>query len=154
MLPSDRIERLDRHALVMAIWLPMGMVAVALMHYGLDAGGPVWVMAAFGMVLVAFAGHIIVNVVLRTEFSPREVAVGLVLYGCAVLATGLAVLLIDGFAARYFLAMSGGFALLAIAVVFYMVTRFGVRRAFETFDVIRESNPRIASHLQRHRRLR
>lgn len=153
MLPTDRTERLDRHALVMAIWLPMGMVAVALMHYGLGAGGPVWVMAAFGIVLVAFTGHVIVNVVLRTEFSSREVAVGLVLYGCAMLAVGLAVLVIDGFATRYFLTMAGGLALLAIAVVFYMVTRFGVRRAFESFDVIRDSNPRIASRLPRQRRL-
>jgi hypothetical protein len=154
MLPSDRIEHLDRHALVMAIWLPMGIVAAALMHYALGAGGPMWALAAFGAVLVAFAGHVIVNVVLGTDFSPREVAVGLVLYGCAVLAVALAVVVVDGFAARFFLVMAGGLALLAVAVVLYMVTRFGVRRAFEGFDVIRQFNPRLASRLPRQRRRR
>jgi hypothetical protein len=154
MLPTDRTERLDRHALVMAIWLPLGLVAVTLAHYGFGDGGPLWVLAAFGTVLAAFSGHVIINVALATEFSPREVALGLVLYGCAVVALVLGVLVVDGFAARYFLAVSGGLALLAAAVVFYMLTRFGVRRAFENFDVIRDFNPRHSSRLPRRRRRR
>lgn len=147
MLPTDPTDRLDRHALVTAAWLPAGLVAATLLHYGLGAGGPVWTLAAFGAVLAGFGGHVLVNVVLGTEFSAREVALGLVLYGCAVLAVALGALAIDGFAERQFLAAAGGLALLVAAVVFYMVTRFGVRRAFENFDVIREFNPRRASSL-------
>ncbi len=157
MQPTDgaeRLEGLERHALVMAVWLPMGLVAAALFHYGLGAGGPIWVVAGFGAVLTGFAGHVIVNVVLRSEFSAREVALGLVLYGCGVVALGVAVLVIDGFAERYFVLISGGLALLATAAVFYMVTRFGVRRAFENFDVIRDFNPRQSSRLPRRRRRR
>ena len=136
--PSGSIGKLDRHALVMAIWLPFGLVAASLMHFGFGTGGPVWVLMGFGAVLLAFAGHVIVNVVLESEFQPREVALGLVLYAMAILALVLAVLTVDGFAAVYFLPLASGLAMLALAVVFYMVTRFGVRPAFEKFDVIRD----------------
>jgi hypothetical protein len=62
--------------------------------------------------------------------------------------------MIDGFGQRHFLAFSAGLALLAAAVVFYMVIRYGVRQAFESFDVIREFKPRRASRLVRRRRRR
>jgi hypothetical protein len=149
MPPNDGVERLDRHALVTAIWLPAGLVAMALLRYGLGAGGPVWVLAGFAAILAGFGAHVIVNVVLGSEFTAREVALGLVLYGCGVLAVGLAVLMVDGFAARYFLAVAGGLALLAVAAVLYMVTRFGARRAFESFDVIREFSSRRTTRVAR-----
>jgi hypothetical protein len=154
MLPADPTDRLDRHALVTAAWIAAGLVAATLFHYGLGAGGPTWVLAAFGVLLAGFGGHVIVNAVLGTEFTPREVALGLVVYGCAVLSVGLAVFMIDGFGQRHFLTFSAGLALLAAAVVFYMVIRYGVRQAFESFDVIREFKPRRASRLVRRRRRR
>lgn len=150
MLPADRFDRLDRHALVWAVWIPAGFTAAVLMRYGLGAGGSAWILAGFAALLAGFGGHVLVNVVLGTEFTPREVALGLVLYGCGVLALGLAVLSVDGFAERHFLPISIGLAFLAAAAVFYMVTRFGVRTAFENFDVIREFNSRRA--LRRDRR--
>ncbi len=147
----DRSARLERHVLVMGIWFPAVLVAAVALHYGLGAGGPGWVLAAAAIVLTGFVGHVIVNAVLRTDFSPREVALGLVAYGGAVLAVGVGAIAINGFAGRFFLPAASGLAAIAIAVVFYMVTRNGVRRAFENFDVIREFNPRPGSLLLRRR---
>ena len=137
MADRTTIQALDRHALVMAVWLPAGLVAAALFHYGLGRGGPAFMLAGFGAILAAFAGHVIVNVLHGTNFTARELALGLVLYAAALVAFGVATLLRPGFAARAFVPMSAGLILIFASVVFTMVTRSGVRGAFESFDVIR-----------------
>lgn len=147
MDPHDAYGRLDRHALVMTIWLPAGFVAAVLGHHGFLNQDGWWVLAAFGPILSGFVCHIIANAVLGTDFTVREVAVGLVLLAAALLALGLCILLVDGFADRFLLPLAGGMALLVAAVAFYMITRYGVRNAFDRFDAMRDFNPRATSRL-------
>ncbi len=135
--PATGRAALDRHALVMALWLPLAFAAAVLFHAGLASGRPVLVLGAFGVVAAAFLAHVIVNAVLGTRFTTRELALGLVLYGAALLGFGLAVLLSPDFAAKAFWPISGGLLLIFGIVVFYLVTHFGARGAFEGFDVIR-----------------
>jgi hypothetical protein len=137
MAPTARERALDRHALVTAVWLSAGLVAATLFHTGLGGAGAGFVLASFCAVLAGFVGHVIVNAVFGTEFSVREVALGLVLYGGALVAFGLATLLDPDVRSNLFLPAGAGFALLFAAAVFYMVTRAGLRGAFESFDVIR-----------------
>ena len=147
MRPEASPDRLERHALVMALWLPMGFVALWLFHYGFGAGGAWWIGAGFGTVVVGFVAHVMVNAVLGTGFSGREIALGLVLFGLAVIALILAVLFDPAFAARFLLPVALGLIGLAAAVVFYMVTRFGTRGAFQRFDIIRDNRPRRTARL-------
>ena len=140
-------DKLDRHALVVAVWLAAGAIALVLFHFGFGAGGRGWLAGGFAAVLAGFASHVIVNAVTGTGFTPREVALGLVAMLAALLALVLATLLVVGFSAQFFLPVSGGLICLVLAVVLPMVTRHGPRRAFEVFDVIRDNNRRAASAL-------
>lgn len=144
---QQKSSGLDRHALVLAAWLPAGFVALALFHYGFGAGGPWWLAGGFAAILAGFVAHVIANAALGTGFSPREVALALVLFLAAALAFVLATLVVEGFAERHFLVVALGMAGLGAAVIFYMVTRHGTRGAFEAFDIIRNNNPRRASSL-------
>ena len=146
MEPRDKADRLDRHALVMAVWLPLGLAALVLFRLGTDEGAG-WMLGGFGALLLGFLGHVVVNAALGTDFTPGEVALGLALFLGALLGCGLALLLVDGFAERLFLPLSLGFGGLAAAAVLYMVTRYGARGAFEGFDVVRDNNPRATSRL-------
>lgn len=135
---ADRdLQALDRHALVMSVWLPAGLVAATLFKFGFAAGGWPCVAGGFAAVIVGFVGHVIVNAVCGTVFTSKEVGLGLVLYVAALVAFGIAVLLSPSFRVANFLPLCLGFILLPVAVVFYMITHFGVRGAFESFDVIR-----------------
>ncbi|MGH6937941.1 hypothetical protein [Hypericibacter sp.] len=133
-----KTQALDRHALVMAIWLAFVFVAVVLFHYGSGAGGWIYTLAAFGVILVAFIGHVIVNAVYETTFTSRELGLGLIFYAGSVMACGLAALFVPGFGLRNVLPLSLGFGAIFVGVIFYMITHFGVRRVFEGFDVIRD----------------
>ncbi len=133
---------LDRHALVMAVWLPLGFVALLLFLFGYRQENGWIVAGAFGLVFAGFVGHVIVNAVYTSLFSARELALGLVVYVLGLLAFLLALLFGSGRAEALFLPIGLGFFFLAAAVLFYLVTQQGLRRTFEAFDVIRDFRPR------------
>jgi hypothetical protein len=147
--PLSPREALDRHVLVLVIWLSLGFVAVALFDFGLGAGGTAYILAGYAAIVVAFVGHVIVNAIYGTTFTRRELALGLILYAAALVAFGLAVLLSPGFGLPSFLAMSLGLLAVGAAVIFYMVTHFGVRRVFTAFDVVRDFRPESRSSDER-----
>ncbi|MGQ0564944.1 MAG: hypothetical protein ACT4OK_07710 [Gemmobacter sp.] len=147
---QDDDDRLDRHALVIALWLAAGFAALVLFARGFGAGGVAWLAGGFAALLAGFALHIVANAVLRTGFTAREVALALVLAMTGLLALGLAVLAVPGFAGRFFLPLAGGAAVLVAAVMLYLVTRFGPRDVLGMFDAARDTNPRPANRL-RHR---
>ncbi len=138
----DDQQALERHALVMTVWMPLGFVAFLLFGHGYRVLDGWFVGAAIAVLLAAFAGHVIVNWVYRTLFSGRELALGLVAYVVALLAFLLSLLFGAEGAEALFLPIGLGFVTLAAAVIFYLVTHLGLRRSFEAFDVIRDFRPR------------
>lgn len=132
---------LDRHALVMSIWLAIGFVALALLARGFREGGMIFVFGGFGTVIAGFVGHVITNAVTCTRFTSREIALGLVVYALALIGFLLALLVGSEAVLARFVPLSIGFLALAVVVVFYMVTHFGTRGAFRAFDVIRDFGP-------------
>lgn len=141
-------KRLDRHALVMAIWTPLGFIAAVLLYHGIVVAGAWWTATGFSVVLVGFVGHVIINAIFRTEFTSAETALALVAFAVALTALLLGVLLTPTQTSLRLLASIGpGLVALAIAVIVYMVIAFGPRGAFEKFDVARSNNRRQASRL-------
>ena len=148
MSDTPHMDRLDRHALVMAIWCPASFLALALLHHGVTSGGGRWIAAGFVPILGAFVGHVIVNAVLKTEFTAGETALGAGAYGLALVGLLLTALLgTKELVAAIFLPAGIGLAALLSAVIIYLVIRFGPRGAFERFEVVRDNNPRPASRL-------
>jgi hypothetical protein len=135
------LDALDRHALVIAVWLPLLLVAAAVFHYGFGAGGWPFIIAGFAVLIAAFAGHVIVNATLGTQFTPNEVALGLVVYCAGLLAAGFATLVSMVFRSHYALPVSLGFLGTATVVIFTMILWLGLRGAFDSFDVIRRFKP-------------
>jgi hypothetical protein len=136
-MKKSEMRALDRHALATSIWLSCGFVAIACFHYGFGAGGVPFVACGFIVILAGFLAHIIVNAVYDAYFTSRELALGLVAYAAALVGFGGALLISDDFAQRQFLPVSLGLITVPAVVLFYMIVHFGVRRTFESFDVIR-----------------
>ena len=135
-------KALDRHALVMAIWLPLALAAVVLFSHGVSYSQPWFIGGGFLAVLSAFGCHIIVNAVLATEFTVRETALGLFTYVAALVAFLLALLFRAKAYVALFAAFGTGFLSLLFFGLLYMVIHYGVRQTFDAFDVIRDFRPR------------
>jgi hypothetical protein len=138
MHPETAYDRMDRHALVIAIWVAFGFAAVVLTNYGLGSGGAMFLFAGAGSVILGFLGHVIVNAVYGTTFTPRELALALIVYVVCLISFGVATLFDPDFASRNFLALSANFIVIGGVVITYMILHFGVRRTFQAFDVIRD----------------
>jgi hypothetical protein len=135
------LKSLDRHALVMALWLGFAFLAVTLLKLGIDHVNWWALSLGFASVLAGFIAHVLVNVVFNTLFTPREVAFGLFVFAVCLLWFGLSVMFYPQHRLDLFLPIALGFVALSAAVLFTMITWLGVRGAFESFDIIRRFGP-------------
>jgi hypothetical protein len=139
---TDRdLKSLDRHALVMALWLGFAFLAVSLLHLGIDRANWWALSLGFASVLAGFIAHVLINIVFKTLFTPGEVALGLFVFATCLLWFGLAVFFYPQHRFSLFLPIALGFVSLTAAVIFTMITWLGVRGAFESFDIIRRFGP-------------
>jgi hypothetical protein len=139
---TDRdIKSLDRHALVMALWLGFACLAVTLLKVGIHYANWWALSLGFASVLAGFIAHVLINLVFKTRFSPREVALGLFVFAISLLWFGLALIFYPELRLSLFLPIALGLVALTTAVIFTMITWLGVRGAFESFDIIRRFGP-------------
>ena len=142
-------EKLNRHALVVAIWSPVIFVAAIVFQIGLKIYNPVWIAAAFVIILLGFVSHVIVNAVLATEFTKGETALGAVCFTLAVMVFAVSgILSEDQNFYRLILPVTVGFSSLIGAIIIHLLIMYGPRKSLEKFDFIRNNNPRLASFLE------
>ena len=140
-MTDHELKSLDRHALVTALWLGFAFLAVTLLKLGIEHAN-LWALSlGFASVLAGFIAHVLVNIVFRTLFTPREVALGLFVFAICLLWFGLAVIFYPQHRLSLFLPIALGFVALTTAVIFTMITWLGVRGAFDSFDIIRRFGP-------------
>lgn len=102
-------------------------------------GGPSWTLGllGYGLLVLGFVGHLIINHVFEVGFSAGEVALGLVLFGISALSFIASAL----FSARFGPDRLGlglaGFAALAACLVFYLVIRYGMRGSWVLVHTLR-----------------
>ena len=145
---TTSVQRLDRHALIMAIWTPALFAAAVLFHAGYLYENNWWFVSSFGALIIAFCGHVIANAVLRTGFTAGETALGSTLLVAATLAFLVMILVApDELVSRLQLPVGLGLGALVVVVAISMLISFGPRRSFEKFDVVRDNNLRAASRL-------
>ena len=142
-------EKLNRHALVLAIWSPVLFVAAIVLQIGLKIYNPVWIVAAFVIILLGFVSHVIVNAVLETEFTKGETALGAACFTFAVMVFAVSgILSEDQNFYRLILPVTVGFSSLIGAIIIHLLIMYGPRKSLEKFDFIRNNNPRLASFLE------
>jgi len=90
------------------------------------------------LLIVGFVAHILINRIYSTNFTQNEIALGLFLYCLSLLVFVFSSIVNTGLDRSRFIAGTAGFLLIFVSVVFFMVTRFGLRKAFKFFDIIRK----------------
>ncbi len=140
-MTDHELKSLDRHAIVMALWLGFAFLSVALLKLGIDHENWWALSSGFAFVLAGFIAHVLINIVFKTLFTPKEVALGLFVFAICLLWFGLSFIFYPQHRFSLFLPIALGFMALTVAVIFTMTTWLGIRGAFESFDVIRRFGP-------------
>lgn len=133
-------ERQERHGLILSLWIGFASMAVILFHLGLTKDNWIFLSAGFALFLAGFIAHIIVNAVAGTGFQTREAILGLFVFALGILAFLISVVIGVEYSTENFLTISSGLVLILVMIIFYMITKNGLRDAFDQFNIIKSFN--------------
>lgn len=134
----SRKQQVERHALVLSFWLALGFAGSILVQLGFRRSDALVTLAGFAVLIAGFIGHIIINKYYETSFTERETALGLLMYSVSLLGFLLLGVFSDAFTRTNFISGAAGFVAIFATVIFFMISRYGLRQAFNFFDVIRK----------------
>ncbi len=120
----------ERRLALISLWAVLGLFGIALILSGLTEDSIVLGLAGFGLIVLAFISSILVNHYFDAEFTSGEVVLALILLGGSALVYLLSWVFTADFSAQDRIIGAGGFGMLLAAIVIYMITRFGIRRAY------------------------
>jgi hypothetical protein len=123
---------MERSLLIFALWSVLGLLALVLYLVGMRSDSYLIALVGTGVLLTAFGGHVIINAIFDTGFTPGETALGLGVFGVIVLLF-ITATLFGGLSRMNFLAGLTLLGTVVIAFVTYLMTRHGLRGAFSRF---------------------
>lgn len=129
---------IEKHALVLSFWLAFGFAGLLLIQMGFRNSDALVTLLGFAVLVAGFIAHILVNAFYAVEFTRREAALGLVLYSLGLLAFLAFSVFSDAVSRINFITGTIGLFTLFAAVVAFMIIRYGLRKSFNIFDVIRK----------------
>lgn len=127
---SRTLPEQERRLALISLWAVLGLFGLGLILSGLTEDSLVLGLTGFGLIVMAFVFSILVNHYFDAEFTSGEVVLALILFGGSALVYLLSWIFTADFSAQDRTIGAGGFGMLLAAIVIYMMTRFGIRRAY------------------------
>lgn len=122
-----RIAVLERRLAVMTHWSLFGAFGMGFLLSGFSAAHWVLGLLGYGLIIVGFVGHVVINQVYDTGFTAGEVALGLVVFAMSALAFIGNVLSVPNFSPVNLALGLSGFAAMAVGAALYLLIRYGTR---------------------------
>lgn len=137
--------RSERKLAVMTNWGFFGSFGLCFALSGFAAENLVVGLFGFGLLILGFCAHVLINHLYETGFSEGEVALGFVVFTVAVLSFVVSWIVVPDFGGASIVVGLGGFAALIACFIFYMVASHGVRGTITMVDEIRKLSGHDAS---------
>jgi hypothetical protein len=139
MIPSDLpVATVEKRLAVVTNWSLFASFGMCFVLSGFSAANWGLGLLGYGLLVAGFVGHLVVNHVFETGFSPGEIALGLVLFGISALSFIASALLDPRFGSENLGLGLTGFAALAACMVFYLVIRYGMRGTWDLIHSLRQ----------------
>lgn len=126
-LKDVSIAILERRLAVMTHWSLFGAFGVGFLLSGFSAAQWGLGLLGYGLIMVGFVGHVVINQVYDTGFTAGEVALGLLVFGTSALTFVANVLLVPNFSTVNLALGLSGFAAMVVGVALYLLIRYGTR---------------------------
>jgi hypothetical protein len=124
----------ERSIMVFTSWAVLGFFGLGLFLEGLERDSWPLSAAGVGVIVAAFAVHIIINGIFATGFSPGETVLGIGAYGLLGLVFVIGTVSGDMTMSDYYAGLTL-FGVLAAGFLAYLLTRNGLRGAFSRFHI-------------------
>lgn len=126
-MKDARIDVLERRLAVMTHWSLFGAFGMGFLLSGFSATHWGLGLLGYALIVVGFAGHVVINQVYDTGFTAGEVALGLVVFAMSALSFIGSVLLVPNFSPVNLALGLSGFAAMVVCVALYLLIRYGTR---------------------------
>ena len=134
----DGTYRAERKLAVMTNWGFFGSFGLCFAMSGFATANIVIGLLGFGLVVLAFCAHVLINYLYDTRFTEGEVALGFILLTASLLSFAVSWILVPDFGVGRIAIGLGGFSAIAAGIVFYTVSIHGVRGSIVLIDEIRK----------------
>lgn len=124
--------RTERSIVVFSNWAVFGFVGMGFVTEGFALDNYLVGLVGIAGIALGFVGHLVLNRVFDSGFTPGETALGLTLFGGVVLVFVLGWLFIGYSQQDFFIGLTL-FCMLVAGFVIYLATRYGLRGAFSYF---------------------
>ncbi|WP_114011573.1 hypothetical protein [Cohaesibacter intestini] len=122
----------ERDLLVHANWAVLGLCGTAFLLEGFATDSFLLSLVGICVIVAGFIAHMVINAIAGTAFSSGETALGMGLFGIAILVF-IAAWLQGALSMSDYWSGLALFAVLTVGLPVYMATRYGLRGAFSHF---------------------
>jgi hypothetical protein len=144
LTPHDAaIATVEKRLAVVTNWSLFASFGMCFVLSGFQA--PSWGLGLLGyaLLVLGFVGHLIINHVFESGFSPGEVALGLVLFGISALSFIASALFSAHFGPENLGLGLAGFGAMAACLMLYLVIRYGMRGTWVLVHTLRHRSKDI-----------
>lgn len=127
---AGSLAQTEKTLAVVADWGLLGSFGLAFTLSGFSEGSAILALIGFGLFIVGFVAHVIINRTFRSDFNNGEIAVGFITFGVALL---VFILSWPGLGTSEIVVGIAGFGALIAAFATYVITRYGLQGAFSMF---------------------
>lgn len=118
---------------VLTSWALFGLFGLGLALTGFSLDDLVFSLSGFGLIVLGFIAHMILNRFFQSGFNNGEIVVGFMAYGTALACFVVAWAFGAGLSNQEFLAGIAGFAAIIVGFGAYLITNYGLKDSFSMF---------------------
>jgi hypothetical protein len=138
MTPHDaRITVVEKRLAVVTNWSLFASFGMCFVLSGFSASSWGFGLLGYALLVLGFVGHLVINHVFDTGFSPGEVALGLVLFGISALSFIASALFNPHFGPENLGLGLAGFGAMVACLVFYLIIHYGMRGTWVLVHTLR-----------------
>lgn len=138
LTPSNpHIATVEKRLAVVTNWSLFASFGMCFVLSGFN--GPSWGLGlmGYGLLVLGFVGHLVINHVFEVGFSPGEVALGLVLFGISAVSFIASAMFSAHFSPENLGLGLAGFGAMAACLILYLVIRYGMRGTWVLVHTLR-----------------
>lgn len=132
---DPKIEDFEHRMATLTSWALFGSVGTCAVLSGFSQDAYPVSLAGYGILIIGFIAHLIINRIFGRAFRPGEIAAGFSIFGVCVLGLITGWLLDPQFSTSDLISGIAGVSSAVLTFLVYVTTRFGLRGSFSMFHV-------------------
>lgn len=132
---NPKAEDFEHRTAALTSWALFGSVGTCTVLSGFSQDAYQVSLAGYGILIIGFVAHLIINRIFGRGFRPGEIAAAFSIFGICILGLIAGWLFDPQFSTPDLISGIAGVSLVVLTFLVYVTTRFGLRGSFSMFHI-------------------